>query len=246
MCYNAAYSVTKSFERAIKATDDPSDRKRLEDELDSIKEQLKKLREMKEYNIGNNVIIPSLTDQQIAEEIWYSNAFDHAHFPVLFSEHNRNQFGFFQWGLIPRWCGEATKAAQIWNQTINARSETLFEKPSFKSSAIDRRCVIFLTGWFEYFHYAKTKYPFFIRSKYNNVIAVAGIWDRTVIDAIERLTFSIVTMPANSTVAQIHNSKPNDSRMPIILTDTGLKTWLTTHNKTVEKLKFDLVELFGG
>lgn len=243
MCYNAAYSLKKSYERAIKATDDPADKKRLEDELDSLQEQLKKLREMKEYNVRNEVIIPSLTDKHIPEEIWYTNAFDHSPFPVLYSENGQNQFGFFQWGLIPRWCNTALQASQIWNQTINARSETIFEKSSFKASAIDRRCVIFLTGWFEFFHYSKVKYPFFIRSKSESVIAVAGIWDRAVIDEMERFTFSIVTMPANETVAQIHNSKPNDSRMPIILNDEGIKTWLNPEKTIIERLKLDLIEL---
>src|SRR5690606_1820967 len=80
---------------------------------------------------------------------FYSSAFAHELFPaMILDEHGEKLLTELQWGLVPRWCRDEKKATQLWQQTLNARSETVFEKPSYRASMMDRRCIIFMTGWF--------------------------------------------------------------------------------------------------
>lgn len=137
--------------------------------------------------------------------------------PVLFdSEPDLITSG--KWGLIPFWA----KNTDIAKNTLNARIETIKEKPSFRN-AVKNRCLIFASGFYEWQWLdpkGKEKQKYFIQLAGREVFTFAGIysiWNDTP-------TFSIVTTEANELMAEIHNNK---KRMPVILTEETENAWLT-------------------
>ncbi len=140
------------------------------------------------------------------------------------------------WGLIPSWVKDEKQAKDMWNKTLNARSETIFEKPSFRESAKNKRCIIPLGGFFEHHHYNKKKYPFFIHPTDDEPLNVAGLWNSWVNKQTGEVfhTCSIVTTSANELMAKIHNGA-KESRMPAILEAGAEDEWLSENSK--EKLQ---------
>ncbi|WP_235915000.1 SOS response-associated peptidase [Flagellimonas ochracea] len=117
----------------------------------------------------------------------------------------------------------------IWNKTLNARGETIFEKNSFKKSARDKRCIICIDGFFEHHHHGKETIPYYISRKDGQPISLAGLWNEwTDPETGEVLnTFSIVTTEGNPMMAKIHNNpKLIGPRMPVILPDELEDKWL--------------------
>ncbi|PLX18768.1 MAG: SOS response-associated peptidase [Marinilabiliales bacterium] len=157
--------------------------------------------------------------------IAYSN--EKPHEPVLFT-----------WGLIPSWAKTEKDAKNIWNKTINARGETLFEKPSFRDAATHKRCIIPVNGFYEHHHHKGNKYPFYIKRKDNEPVNLAGIWSEWTNQETGEFfqTCSVVTTKANTMMAKIHNNpKLNEARMPIILTDGKEDAWLQTVGKKMDQ-----------
>jgi putative SOS response-associated peptidase YedK len=130
-----------------------------------------------------------------------------------------NKADFFIWGMIPSWA----KDPSIGNHLINARAETLAEKPSFRSPYKYRRCLIFSDGFFEWQNQQETKnkVPHFIRLKSGKPFAFAGLWERwQASDGSEIKSTSIITTSPNELMASIHN------RMPAILPGHAYAQWL--------------------
>lgn len=131
------------------------------------------------------------------------------------------------WGLVPDW---AKDPAAVWNQTLNARGETIFEKPSFKKSAESKRCLIPADGFYEHHDYGNKKYPFYIHRKDGEPLYFAGLWNEWTNRATGEIinTCSIVTTQANALMAKIHNNPKNsdDHRMPVIFPDNIADEWL--------------------
>jgi len=125
---------------------------------------------------------------------------------------------FTRWGLIPCWSKEEGDGARM----INARAETLSEKPSFRELLKRRRCIIIADGFFEWDAGEKPKIPYLFRSKNGRPFALAGLWDRWMDPGTGRsiLSSTIITTEPNPLVAKIHN------RMPAILTNERLGIWL--------------------
>jgi putative SOS response-associated peptidase YedK len=126
---------------------------------------------------------------------------------------------FFLWGLIPSWA----KDPSIGNRPINARAETLAEKPSFKGSYKYKRCLILADGFYEWKSSpaAKTKVPHYIRLKTGKPFAFAGLWaDWRGAEGSELRSCTIITTEPNVLVASIHN------RMPAILRTEHRAAWL--------------------
>ena len=115
------------------------------------------------------------TKQQF-DPVYHVNAFIFPTMPIITNEDQR-KLNFFQWGLIPNWIKNDTKADEIKKFTLNARSETIFDKPSFKNSVTHRRCLIPTTGFFEWQHVKNEKIPYFIFLQEQNIFSFAGIWD---------------------------------------------------------------------
>ncbi|MBU8898407.1 SOS response-associated peptidase [Corallococcus sp. H22C18031201] len=124
----------------------------------------------------------------------------------------------FRWGLIPSWA----KDASIGNKLINARAETVAEKPSFRSALKRRRCLVLVDGWYEWKQTTKPKTPFLFRRKDGKPIALAGLWEEwTAPDTGEVLrTCTVITTGPNALMAPIHD------RMPVILAPEARDLWL--------------------
>ncbi|MBE3560528.1 MAG: SOS response-associated peptidase [Ktedonobacteraceae bacterium] len=124
-----------------------------------------------------------------------------------------------RWGLIPSWA----KDEEVGSRMINARAETLAEKPSFKRLLQMRRCLIVADGFYEWKAGpgAKSKTPMYITMKDHTPFAFAGLWDvwKNADGQILR-TCTIITTEPNELVASIHN------RMPAILTPEAREIWL--------------------
>ncbi|MDU8887082.1 SOS response-associated peptidase [Yeosuana sp. MJ-SS3] len=141
------------------------------------------------------------------------------------------------WGLIPHWVRDEEGMKKIWNNTLNARGETIFEKPSFKESAKHHRCLIYIDGFYEHHHYNGSTYPFYIYRKDGKPMILAGLWNdwETEFGGIVN-SFSIVTTEGNSMMAKIHNNpKLKGPRMPLILFEELADVWLNPINDDIDK-----------
>jgi len=171
--------------------------------------------------------------------LFHVKAFDHPDVPVITSR-EPEVIRLFTWGMIPFWCKDAKTAEKMRNITANARGDTIFEKPTFKNPALKQRCLVIVDGFYEFHHYNKKVYPFFIRLKNEESFALAGVWDRwNKIDGIDRYTFSIVTTEANPLMTKIHNKNPKDPRMPLILPREFERDWI--NEKLEQKEITDLI-----
>lgn len=159
------------------------------------------------------------------KKTFHARGFSHPHMPVV-ADAKPEEFLPFQWGLIPGWVKDATQAAEIRSMTLNAKAETVFEKPSFRNAIKKRRCIIPATGFFEWKEWNGKKYPYFISLKNEEIFAFGGIWeewtDRAGTGEII-YSFSILTTEANPMMAEIHNTK---KRMPFILPPGAEHEWL--------------------
>jgi putative SOS response-associated peptidase YedK len=150
-----------------------------------------------------------------------------------------NTAGFFVWGLIPSWA----KDPSIGSRLINARAETLAEKPAFRAAYKYHRCLIFADGFYEWQAQpgAKTKLPHFIRLKSGLPFAFAGLWECwQSADGSEVRTAAIITIEPNARVAPIHN------RMPVILSRADYAQWLDPAPQTPERLQSLLIPFPAG
>ncbi|WP_128546161.1 SOS response-associated peptidase [Larkinella soli] len=157
--------------------------------------------------------------------IFHASAFAFPHWPIL-THQQPGQFRMLQWGLIPHWVRGRDQAEELKARTLNAQSETIFEKPSFRGAAQGgKRCLIPVTGFFEWFTQKSKKYPFYIHPRSQKIVSIAGLWDEwTDRDTGEVLqTYTLLTTEANPLLAKIHNTK---RRMPVLLTTEAEKAWL--------------------
>jgi putative SOS response-associated peptidase YedK len=140
----------------------------------------------------------------------------------------------FRWGLIPSWA----KDDSIGNKLINARAETLREKPSFREAFRSRRCIIPASGFFEWQKTSKgVKQPFYFYLKDKEVFGFAGLWEEWLDMQTGELTetCTIITTEANEVLKPVHE------RMPVILKDSDYDFWLDEKIKDTSKLQNLLV-----
>jgi putative SOS response-associated peptidase YedK len=140
--------------------------------------------------------------------------------------------GFLKWGLVPAFA----KDEKMGNNMINAKSETLSEKPSFKDSFKNKRCVILGDSFYEWMHQDSSKTPMRIMLTSQGLFPMAGLWSSyTKTDGSRLYTCTIITTKANDTVSPIHD------RMPVILTEETKKIWLNPEIKDLSYLSTILV-----
>lgn len=141
------------------------------------------------------------------------------------------QMDFFHWGLIPSWA----KDPKIGNRMINARSETLSEKPSFRNAYKRRRCLILADGYYEWRKIPgeKRKQPVYIRLKSQKPFALAGLWEVWQADGMDEplRSCTIITCPPNTLLAEIHH------RMPVILPQNAYEEWLALNQQSADTLQ---------
>ena len=124
-----------------------------------------------------------------------------------------------RWGLVPHWADDLA----IGNRMINARSETLTEKPSFRQPFAKQRCLIITDGYYEWKTVdKKTKIPFWIHPASGGCMAMAGVWDcnKKITHAQPVLSSSVITTNSNATTMSIHD------RMPVFIDPHDFKMWL--------------------
>lgn len=160
------------------------------------------------------------------------NGFDFPKIPIITTE-NSELIQNFNWGLIPDW----SKSNDIRTLTLNAKIETLSEKPSFKN-VIQQRCLVLANGFYEWQwrdSKGKNKVKYQIGIEDEALFAFAGLYSHWKNEQTNEMvnTFTIVTTEANPLMATIHNIK---KRMPIILRPEDEINWL--NKETVEKFAF--------
>lgn len=150
------------------------------------------------------------------------NGFAHPAMPLI-TNSEPAKIQFFEWGLLPAWA----KDKKFQDNTLNARLETLHEKPSFKNM-LGNRCLIPADGFLEWQWQdpkGKQKIKYLLEISESPIFAFAGLWSQWVEPSSGNVipTFTIITTEANPLMAEIHNTK---KRMPVILTPESEKLWL--------------------
>ena len=162
----------------------------------------------------------NLEDYDAADEL--SSGYDHPLVPVL-TAYPPPQLVAMEWGLIPTWCGDVEQATKMQHSTLNARADSLLEKPSFKDAIRERRCIVFLAGFYEHQHRRQgnktLKQPYFVTMRDGTLMPAAGIWS----EWRGRRTVSIITTDANPLMAEIHNTK---LRQPHLIEEPDWAQWL--------------------
>ena len=139
---------------------------------------------------------------------------------------SKRELVWLRWGLIPSWAKDAT----IGNRLINARAETVAEKPAFRSAFRRQRCLISADGFYEWLQEGKRKTPFYFQRKDGRLFAFAGLWeswegpDHGVIESC-----TLITTAANEVVRPIHD------RMPAIISPADYR-WLDPTKSRPEQL----------
>ncbi|PHJ60457.1 hypothetical protein VF14_14740 [Nostoc linckia z18] len=143
-------------------------------------------------------------------------------------ESKKREFQQLHWGLIPSWA----KDPGIGAKTINARAETVAEKPAFRSAFKHRRCLVLADGFYEWQRQQGKKQPFYFRLQDGQPFAFAGLWERWQSPSNEEITScTILTTAANELLQPIHE------RMPVILDPQDYDLWLDSQVQTPQTLQ---------
>jgi putative SOS response-associated peptidase YedK len=135
---------------------------------------------------------------------------------LISGTHDR-ELVLLRWGLVPCWA----KDKKIGSKLVNARAESLADKPAFRDAFRQRRCLIPALGFYEWLTKAKTRQPYFVRHKESGFLAFAGLWDRWRGENNETIeSCAIITTVANLMVGRIHD------RMPAIIEPAHYDRWL--------------------
>lgn len=172
---------------------------------------------------GRNLSIVEIAEKILKEQEQYRvNAFSFPYCPVITSD---PEIQSFKWGLIPFWAKDEKQADEIKRMTLNARADTIFQKPSFREPIRSKRCIVPSTGYFEWRHEGTRKIPYYIYVKDEPIFSMAGVYDSWLDKVTGEIinTFSIITTEANSLTDYIHNTK---HRMPAILSQKDEEKWL--------------------
>jgi putative SOS response-associated peptidase YedK len=165
----------------------------------------------------------TLIDPDKYRPSYYYHAFGLPEIPAICSS-EPSEIRLLRWGLIPSWTRSSEDADIIRYKTFNARAESIDKKPSFAGSIKTKRCIIPISGFYEWQHIGKDKIPWYICGSGNEILSVAGIFDEWVESSSGEIisTFSLITTEANELMAEIHNSA---KRMPVLLDRSSEYAW---------------------
>ena len=175
--------------------------------------------------------------QEILDEKYKVSAFTHPACPVITPNES---IEVANWGLIPYWTKTPEDAKKISKMCLNAKTETVFNLPSFRSPILTKRCLIPVTGYFEFHHSGQAVTPYHIFLRDEEVFSLGGLYERWQNPFTKDITqtFSILTVPANDLCATIHNGGKNPFRMPLIIGKENEEQWLDNSLKTNEIKRF--------
>lgn len=133
---------------------------------------------------------------------------------------NNGNYLYTHFGYLPSWAKDKS------SMNINARSESIYEKKTFRDSFKFRRCIIPINGFFEWQIEDKEKTPYYVRNVHDDYLALAGIWDEYFDYELNMriVTVALITCDANEKLSKIHH------RMPVILETEDFKTWLHSND----------------
>lgn len=213
MCYDAAQIAHRIYKDAVRLKASPA-------EMDYLKEKWERLK-------------VTTTD------LYHANGFQHPELTLFSKENKHLEISKAIWGLIPVWTKNEEDAHELWNKTLIARGETMFEKPSFKEASDKHRCIIPVDGFFEHYHLNGKAFPYYIERKDKKRMLLGGIkssWkDPDSGEVVE--SFAIITTKANEVLAKIHNNpKVSESRMPLLLDENDIDTWFEGSKDEIMKL----------
>lgn len=146
--------------------------------------------------------------------------------PIVVAREQQRELHAMRWGLIPAWA----KDPALGNKLINARAETVHEKPSFKSSLKNRRCLVPADGFYEWQARDKGRVPQYIRLHTSGLFTFAGLWSEWDSGTEILQTFTIITTNANKELEPVHH------RMPVILIPQDYDRWLTPSSQDLKNL----------
>jgi putative SOS response-associated peptidase YedK len=139
--------------------------------------------------------------------------------PVVRLLEGKRSFALLRWGLIPSW----VKDPRAFSLLVNARGESVLDKPAFRNGMKRRRCLIPADGFYEWRQDGERKRPFFVRPRDGKPVAFAGLWEAWMGPNGEEMeTVCIVTTAANRTLRAIHD------RMPVVIAPDAFDMWLDT------------------
>ncbi|WP_160723367.1 SOS response-associated peptidase [Bacillus sp. USDA818B3_A] len=152
---------------------------------------------------------------------------------AVINDGSSNRMGFLKWGLVPPWASDLS----IGNKMINARAETITEKPSFRNAFKKKRCLVIADSFYEWKkHSDQSKTPMRIHLKSNDLFAMAGLWEaHRDKDGKMLYSCSVITTEPNELMKDIHD------RMPVILKREDEPAWLKPNMADTVKLKSLLV-----
>ncbi len=150
---------------------------------------------------------------------------------IRVGEDGDREFALFRWGLIPFWA----KDPSIGNRMINARAETVAEKPAYRNAYKRRRCIVLADGFYEWRKEGTTKTPYLIGLANGEPFALAGLWedwtDKETGEHVQSAT--LITTAANEFMKELHH------RMPFVLQPERADIWLSGDNSLIETASED-------
>lgn len=187
--------------------------------------------------IRYNNVLPSLqsSKEKLLFEFptyYFVSGFSHPILPIITSE----GIQMFEWGLIPFWVKDEATAKLMQQRTLNAVGETAFEKQSFREAITNQRCLLPINGFFEWRDFNKTKYPYLIQLKNEEIFSLGCIYDSWIDQSTGEIrnTFTIITTVANPLMEKIHNLK---KRMPLIINKEDEALWIDKNLSKQNTLK---------
>ena len=143
---------------------------------------------------------------------------------VLVQEKGSRIVRSMKWGLIPAW----SKNELYGSKMINARTETVTTKPSFKNLILKYRCIVLSNGYYEWKQSGGRKVPFFIQNNDGALMLFAGLWTTWSISSKKNFTYTILTTKAQENISAIHD------RMPALIDKSKAEMWINLDNKFSE------------
>ena len=157
--------------------------------------------------------------------------------PVLIGKDDSRVLKKMKWGLIPNW----SKDEAIGSKMINARSESLLEKPSFQNLVHQNRCVVITDGYFEWKKGNEGSQPFYISHPKKKLLPMAGLWTTWESSSSRMISsYTVITTIPQKAIAHIHN------RMPVILNPTAIDEWIKCEKNTLDIAMANLVPYSGN
>jgi len=158
------------------------------------------------------------------KKVYHASGFDLPKLPIITND-RPDRIQLFTWGLIPFWVGDMKTAEEVRVKTMNARAESIFEKPSFRHASEKQHCLVLADGFFEWQEFDGKNYPYYIRLRTHEPFAMAGLWDSWKNPGTGEVlqTYTVITTKANPLMEQIHNKK---KRMPVILPRDKERFWV--------------------